>query len=222
MDSVLIVLAILLFMGIVVTILLRRERRIWQQGSSPPDHWLTAEGKVCVSRVREVISGEGTSCYAPDVQCVYVVNGVAYTTTPSCSRSWIGLSRADAEATVSEYPEGMTVTVRYDSQNPHRAVAEDKRVMSPLWRRVWQFQLDGRRHTVELEHGILSGQLIIRLDGGLLKHGNMLFRTAGEYPFHIGGHTCIVRIRSGIINYQYELMVNGQSVKASHNSNGYY
>jgi len=213
MDSTLSLLIVFLLIAVVIAILLGHEKRVWRGGSAPPKHWPSTAGRVFVSRVREVKDGEGGIHYSPDVQCVYLVDGVSYTTAPSCARSMLALSQKDAEGAIGEYPEGMAVTVRYDPQNPQRAVVEDWRVIPPLWRRVWQFQLDGVDHTVDLKHGALSGRITVRLDGKLLQRGSTLFRAAGDYTFAIGGHTCVVRVRPCIINYRYRLLVDGRPVK---------
>ena len=197
MDSIVPLLVVFLLAVIVVAILLGREKRVWRDGSDPPQHWLTTEGKVFVSRVREVEDGEGRTDYVPDVQCVYLVDGVSYTTAPSCARSGLVLSRRDAEGAIDEYPVGMAVEVHYDPQNPQQAVVEDWRITPPLWRKIWQFQLDGVDHTVDLRHGVLSGRIAVHLDGKLLQRGSM----QSDYTFAIGGHTCVVCVRPGIVNY---------------------
>jgi hypothetical protein len=132
MDRVLPIAISLLITGFVAIALLWRESRIRRKSSNPPEHWLTTEGRVFVSKVREVEDGEGRIDYAPDVRCVYLVDDVSYTTTPRCSRSWFVLSRENAEKIIREYPEGMMVTVRYDPQEPHRAVVEE-RWPKPPW-----------------------------------------------------------------------------------------
>ncbi len=124
MDRILLVTVSLLIVGSMVLALLWRESHLRRRGSRPPEHWLTTEGRVFVSRIREVQDGEGGIDYAPDVQCVYLVDNVSYTVVPSCSRSWFVLSRGNAERIVREYPAGMAVTVHYDPQAPHRAVIE--------------------------------------------------------------------------------------------------
>jgi hypothetical protein len=207
------VVSVVVFVLIVIAILLGREKRIWRGGGDPPQHWPTTEGKVFVSRVREVKDGEGGIHYGPDIQCAYSVDGISYTTAPSCARSGLVLSRGDAEGAIGEYPVGMAVTVRYDPQNPQRAVVEDWRVTPPLWRRVWQFQLDGVDHTVDLKHGVISGRVTVHLDGKLLQRSSTLFRPAGDYTFAIGGHKCVVRVRPCIINYRHRLLVDGRPVK---------
>ena len=131
MDRVLPIGVCLLITGIVAIVLMRHESRTRRQSSNPPEHWLTAEGRVFVSRLREVKDGEGRIDYVPDVRCVYLVDDVSYTTTPSCSRNWFVLSRENTEKIIREYPEGMTVTVRYDPQDPDRAVVEERRPKPP-------------------------------------------------------------------------------------------
>jgi hypothetical protein len=213
MDSILALLIVFLLVVIVAANLLGRGKRVWRDGSDPPKHWLTTEGKVFVSRVREVKDGEGRIDYAPDVRCVYLVGGVSYTLVPSCASSKFVLSRRNAEGAICEYPVGMAVVVHYDPQDPQRAVVEDWRVTPPLWRRIWQFQLDGVGHTVDLKHGVISGRITIHLDGKPLHRSSMLFRAAGDYTFAVDGNTCVVRVRPGLINYRYKLLIDGCLVK---------
>jgi hypothetical protein len=131
MDRILPIVTSLLIVVLVVVVLFWRERYIRRKSSNPPKHWLVAEGKVFVSTVREVADGEGRIDYTPDVQCVYLVDDVSYTTTPSCSRSGFALSRENADKIVQEYPEGMAVTVRYDPRDPHSAVVEEEQPKPP-------------------------------------------------------------------------------------------
>ncbi len=131
MDRILPVVTSLLITVLLAVVLFRRERYIRRKSSNPPEHWLVTEGKVFVSRIRAVEDGEGRIDYTPDVRCVYLVDDVSYTTTPSCSRSWFVLSRENADKIVKEYPEGMAVTVRYDPRDPHNAVVEEGQPKPP-------------------------------------------------------------------------------------------
>jgi hypothetical protein len=100
MDSILALLIVFLLAVIVAAILLGREKRVWRKGSDPLKHWLTTEGKVFVSCVMEVRDAEGVVYCVPDVRCVYLVDGISYTTAPSCARSGLVLSRRDAEGAI--------------------------------------------------------------------------------------------------------------------------
>lgn len=131
MDRVLPIVTSLLIVGFLAIVLLWRESHIRRQSSSPPKHWLITEGKVFVSKIREVKDGEGRIDYTPDVRCVYLVDDASYTTPLSCSRSWFALSAETAEKIIREYPDGMTVTVRYDPRDPHRAVVEERQPKPP-------------------------------------------------------------------------------------------
>ena len=131
MDRILPIALILLITVLFAVVLFRHESRVRRKSSNPPEHWLTAEGKVFVSRIREVEDGEGRIDYTPDVRCVYLVDNVSYTTTPSCSRSWFVFTREKAEKIVREYPDGMSVTVRYDPRDPHNAVVEEGQPRPP-------------------------------------------------------------------------------------------
>ena len=132
MDRILPVVTSLLITVLFAVVLFWRERYIRRKSSSPPEHWSTTEGKVFVSRIREVEDGEGRIDYTPDVRCVYLVDNVSYTTTPSCSRSWFVFTREKTEKIVREYPDGMSVTVRYDPRDPLNAVVEEGQPR-PTW-----------------------------------------------------------------------------------------
>jgi len=64
----------------------------------------------------------------------------------------------------------------------------------------WTLSLDGKAHTVELDHGWLLGRRTIRLDGRVLEHTatvrHALLDRGSRHPFQIGNHTCQVFIES--------------------------
>ncbi len=85
--------------------------------------------------------------------------------------------------------------------------------------RTWRFDLDGQTHTVELEHGVLTGKRILRVDGQVLVQSyrllHLLTDFGSRHPFRIGEHQCLVRIRLrafSLLGYQYALTVDGRPI----------
>jgi hypothetical protein len=70
----------------------------------------------------------------------------------------------------------------------------------------WEFELDGTRHTVELEHSIFSNKRLLRVDGRLLP------QTEGaRHTFRIAEHTCEVVINTTGRKFAYQFLVDGVS-----------
>ena len=83
--------------------------------------WHSTTGRVVKSRV-EVRGGDNTSV-SPMIRYEYTVNGQPYQST----RFRVGmlvLKGNDAYEIVDRYPEGASVTVYYDPQNPAEATLE--------------------------------------------------------------------------------------------------
>ena len=79
--------------------------------------------------------------------------------------------------------------------------------------KIWEFELEGRMHKVELEHGYWSGKKTIKVDGKVIINTSWnLFDTGGEYRFKIDDHPSIVRIRVQTLGFSsciYELFIDG-------------
>jgi hypothetical protein len=83
-------------------------------------------------------------------------------------------------------------------------------------RKVWTFEIEDGRHTVELEHGYWSGKRIIRMDGKVVQQTGKiahLFDAGSEHRFLAGEHSFVIYIRPSLIHFQYDLAINGHSVQ---------
>jgi hypothetical protein len=83
--------------------------------------------------------------------------------------------------------------------------------------KVWEPVLDGTTHKVELEHGEITGNRTIRVDGELLEKSNKWFDTGTDHEFQIGGHTAVVSVvlpKIISMHHEYQLTVDGEEVTA--------
>jgi hypothetical protein len=83
--------------------------------------------------------------------------------------------------------------------------------------RVWTIELEDGRHTVQLDHGYISGKRRISVDGRQIEETaraqDALFDIGSSHTFSIGAHRCTVVIRSKWgLAYEYDLLVDGRSV----------
>ena len=81
----------------------------------------------------------------------------------------------------------------------------------------WEIQLEGQKHSVELQHGYVTGRREIRVDGKVLPEFNVktnLIDFGANLPFKIGTHDCAVVIRTKNLGlrYAYDLWVDGKSL----------
>jgi len=72
----------------------------------------------------------------------------------------------------------------------------------------WEFELDGARHAVELEHNTFSGKQSVRADGRLLQSPG---GAAGRHAFRIGAHACEVAVAKKGGKYSYDFLIDGVS-----------
>jgi hypothetical protein len=79
-------------------------------------------------------------------------------------------------------------------------------------KKTWTIEVDGRRHSVELRHGVWSGQRAVILDGNTIEESGQLFDTGSEHRFEVEGHPCILKIRSSVLSFDYELYLDGKLV----------
>jgi hypothetical protein len=86
--------------------------------------WVATDGKVIKSRV-EVSGGEVTSVY-PRVIYEYEVGGRQYQNDQirAGDKYWSARTSQDAYSTIDRYPEGLSVTVYYNPENPSEATLE--------------------------------------------------------------------------------------------------
>jgi len=73
--------------------------------------------------------------------------------------------------------------------------------------KTWEFDLEGTRHTVVLDHSTFMGQLSVRVNGGLLFSG--LEPNGGRHPFRIGEHVCEVVVEPRGDTFAYNLLIDG-------------
>ena len=85
--------------------------------------------------------------------------------------------------------------------------------------RTWQVESDGKIHTVELDHGTLSGKRIITVDGRpavqLQTLDHLVWDVGGSYPVPIGNKEGVVRIRlaaMSLLGCRYDLVWDGTSI----------
>ena len=72
----------------------------------------------------------------------------------------------------------------------------------------WEFELDGARHAVELEHNTFSNRQSVRVDGQLIQP---LSGAQTRQLFRIGNHTCEVSIARKSGKYAYDFLIDGVS-----------
>jgi hypothetical protein len=80
--------------------------------------------------------------------------------------------------------------------------------------KTWQFQLEDGTHAVAIEHSPLSGKRTIHLDGVVVEQSTKLFDTGSEHPFMVGGHRCVVQVKTNGITFKYDLVNDGYSMEA--------
>jgi len=82
-------------------------------------------------------------------------------------------------------------------------------------KRVWNFELGGKKHTVELEYSGTWGKIeTLLVDGKSVKQikRKLTFRKS-EHPFKIANHDCAIMLKSALRGYKSDLLVDGRSVE---------
>lgn len=80
-------------------------------------------------------------------------------------------------------------------------------------KRVWTVDLPDGSHTVELEHGYWSGKRVVRVDGNIVLQTRKLLDYGSSYAIPIGSHQGVVLISTNGITFDYDLAVDGKSVR---------
>lgn len=81
--------------------------------------------------------------------------------------------------------------------------------------KVWTFDVGGGDHKVELEHGEISGNRSIRIDGALMEQSNKWFDTGSDHQFEIGGHAAVLSVilpSPLSVHHEYRLTIDGREV----------
>jgi hypothetical protein len=78
----------------------------------------------------------------------------------------------------------------------------------------WEFELDGKKHSVELEHNTFSNKRSIRVDGRLLALSPEVHQPKernNKYAFRIEGHTCEIVVDYKDRKFVYNFILDGSS-----------
>jgi hypothetical protein len=78
--------------------------------------------------------------------------------------------------------------------------------------RAWTIEHDGKRHTIEVDHGYWSGRRLIKVDAETIHTSRKWWDTGSEHRFDVEEHACILKIRNSPFHYDYELFVDGKMV----------
>ncbi|MBK9924986.1 MAG: hypothetical protein IPP66_06795 [Anaerolineales bacterium] len=85
-----------------------------------------------------------------------------------------------------------------------------------MTKRIWDFNLDGNIHEVQLKFGLFSGRQIW-LDGVLIEKGRNFFESGSEYYFPVDGHAAEIGIISTMTGYRFYLRIDGEFVSSRGN-----
>ncbi len=75
-------------------------------------------------------------------------------------------------------------------------------------KRTWTFELEGQRHTLELEHGVISGKRVISIDGQVAYQSRNLIDSGSLHNFRIDGHWVQVFIQPNFLSFVYDLLID--------------
>ena len=79
--------------------------------------------------------------------------------------------------------------------------------------RVWEFELRGKHHSVELEHTHWTGRRTITVDGAVIYSSKAPVDFRAEDWFNIDSIPCIIRIRGSEFG-NYKLFVEGETIES--------
>jgi len=86
---------------------------------------------------------------------------------------------------------------------------------------IWEFDLDGTKHKVELTHGNVTGRIDILADGKKIdipkSEQPKFLESVSNHNFNISGHSCQILIELNGSRYVYQLLVDGQPILKSAN-----
>src|SRR3712207_398869 len=77
-------------------------------------------------------------------------------------------------------------------------------------RKVWTIPLEDGSHTIELDHGAISGRRSIRVDGELVERSRHHVDFGSSHTFELSGHLCEVVIDTNGLTFSYFLLVDGK------------
>ena len=81
-------------------------------------------------------------------------------------------------------------------------------------RRSWLFNLDGRQHTVVLEHNYWTTRQVICVDGSVIVDKTPLHNLADEHCFMLAEHICCVSVGRRYLAFgvKYTLTLDGNVI----------
>ena len=81
---------------------------------------------------------------------------------------------------------------------------------------IWEIDLDGKKHKVELTHGNVTGKIEIYVDGNKIEIPKSelpkLLGSGSRHKFNISGYPCQIAIDLNGSRYVYQLFVDGQLI----------
>ena len=80
-------------------------------------------------------------------------------------------------------------------------------------KKSWTFELEDGEHTVTLEHGFFSGKRVIHVNGELLEESQQMLDLGSAHAFELSGHDCVVDIRTNLLSFGYDLVIDGRSLE---------
>ncbi len=80
-------------------------------------------------------------------------------------------------------------------------------------KKIWNVNIEGINHTVELDHGYFSGKREITVDGKQLEKSVKVVDSGSDHVFKLDGHTCAIHIRTNGFTYNYDFSIDGKSVQ---------
>lgn len=88
------------------------------------ENWASVEGTVLYSTIRIKPKGLNEH-YLPSIGYAYTVNGEKYKKSVDNSLNSGYLHKEDVQKIIDKYPEGSTVTVYYNPENPSKSILAD-------------------------------------------------------------------------------------------------
>ena len=80
-------------------------------------------------------------------------------------------------------------------------------------RKLWVFEVEGKRHEVYLEDGFLGRKRRIIVDRVPFKGKGRLYDRGSLYSFDIAGANCALCLKNKPLGFDYELYVNGEKIE---------
>jgi hypothetical protein len=79
--------------------------------------------------------------------------------------------------------------------------------------KAWNVDISGTRHYVELDHGMMSGKRLIKVDDQVVIDEGMSMSWGHSIPFEIEDHPAEIEISTAGFDWDYALKVNNRVVQ---------